>query len=175
MALLTDLIPFSMDDNERGEVVSRNLSYLSAELSADGEEIALKDGTAESIFGANDVIIDAEDVLVGSGNAITREQNGTTGAIHKLGAMVRLKGGTEVATFTFTGSETVTGIRMGANVPGMWQIKINDDWGPPFFTGGLGQEVFFPFSGIQPAENDEVVVVAWTNELSGNFWAWTHR
>ena len=171
---LANLVPFSMDDNERGVAVSRNLSYLSAELSADGEEISLKDGTAADIFGANDVIIDNEDVLVGSGNAITREQNETTGAIHQLGAMARLKGGTTIATFTFTGAETVTGIRMGANVPGMWQIKVNDDWGPPFFTGGLGQEVFFPFSGIQPAESDEIVIVAWTNSLSGNFWAWTH-
>ena len=103
---VADIFPFSMTDNERGLTIERNLSRLTAELSADGETIALKHGTAESIFGANDVIIDQEDVLVGSGNAITREQNETTGAIHKLDAIVRLKGGTLITTFTFTGEET---------------------------------------------------------------------
>jgi hypothetical protein len=175
MSLLTDIIPFSMTDNERGAVVNRNLSYLTAELAADGLSISLKDGTANALFGANEIIIDLEDILVGSVNAITRERNGTTGAIHKVGAVVRLKGGTEIAEFTFTGAETITGIWVSGNAPAMYQFKFNADLGPMKFTGGMGQEVFLPFSEVQPGVGGVITVLAWTNVASLNTWAYVTR
>ena len=175
MSLLTDIFPHSMTDNERGAVVNRNLSFLSLELTAAAESISLKDGEANALFGANDIIIDNEDILVGSGNAITREQNGTTGAVHKTGAMVRLKGGAEIATFTFDGSQSITGIWAGGNAPGAYQLKFGSSYGPMKFTGGLGQEVFLPFSGIQPENGDTIKVLAWTNQASMNAWAYVTR
>ena len=63
---------------------------------------------------------------------------------------------------------------MTGNAPAMFQVKVNDSYGPPFFTGGLGQEQFFPFSGIKPAENDEIALVGWTEVASAVFWAYCH-
>ncbi len=175
MSFLTDMVPFSMPDNERGKTINRNLSFLTAQLEIGGETIALKDGDADDLFGANDIIIGPEDILVGSGNAITRAQNSTPDSLHKDEAMVRLKGGTLVTSFEFGGTQAMTGIRAGGNVPGMFQMKFNSDWGPMLWTGGFGQEVFFPFSGYQPLGTDIAYIYAWTNSISGLFAAWCHR
>jgi hypothetical protein len=176
MALLTEIFPFSMSDNERGETVVRNMTFLSAELSADGETISLKDGDAEDLFGsASELIINQEDVLVGSGNAITREQNGTTGVIHLLGAMVRLKDGKQLTSHEFTGVESVTGFWAGGNAPGAYQLKSGSNYGPMKFTGGMGQEVFLPFSGIQPGAGETIAVLAWTSYPVMDAWAYATR
>ena len=175
MSFLTDVVPFSMPDNERGKTINRNLSFLTAQLEIAGGTIALKDGDADDLFGANDIIIGPEDILVGSGNAITRAQNGTPDSLHKNEAMVRLKGGTLVVSLEFTGSVAMTGIRAGGNVPGMFQMKFNSDWGPMLWSGGFGQEVFFPFSGYQPLITDIAHIYVWTNSISGVFSAWYHR
>ncbi|MBW7995355.1 MAG: hypothetical protein FVQ81_02045 [Candidatus Glassbacteria bacterium] len=175
MSLLTDIIPFSMADNKRGITVERNISSLSAQLEIGAGTISLKDGTANDIFGANDVIIGAEDVLVGAGDNITRAQNGTADILHRLGATVRLLGGATIATFSFTGSESVTGIRAECNGPASFQLTFDGLYTPMMHTGGLGQSVFFPFSGIQPDAGAVVIVLGWTNLLSADFWAWCHR
>jgi len=176
MTLITDFFPLMMTDMERGITVTRNLSVLTAQLEIAATSWSLKDGTGEAIFGENEtVIIGPEDILVGEDDAITRAQNSTPDSLHLNGAMVRLKGGTTIATFTFTGAETITGIRANGNVPGMYQLKIGSDYGPPLFSGGLGQEVFLPFSGIQPDNEFAVAVLCWTQQPSGVFWAYTHR
>jgi hypothetical protein len=177
MSFLTNVIPLSMTSNKYGVAVVKNLSHLAAELSAVAEEVSLRaaDGTANALFGANDVIIDSEEILVGSGNAITRAQNGTSGAIHKSGAMVRLKDGQTIATLTFTGAEAITGIWVSGNAPGSYQLKFDSDYGPMKFTGAMGQEIFLPFSGITPEAGQEITVLAWTNQASMNAWAYVTR
>ena len=176
MTLITDMFPLMMTDMERGVTVNRNLSVLTAQLEIAADTWSLKDGTGEAIFGdGNTAIIGPEDILVGAGDVITRAQNGTPDSLHLSKAIVRLKGGTEIASFAFTGSQTITGIRANGNVPGMYQLKISSDYGPPLFSGGFGQEVFLPFSGIQPENGFTVKVLCWTQQASGVFWAYTHR
>lgn len=175
MALINEIFPLIMTDMERGATILRNLSYLTADISSGATSWTLRDGTGADLFGANDVIVDSEDILVGAVNAITREQNGTTGAIHKNGAVVRLKGGATVATFTFTGGETITGIWVSGNGPAMYQIKCGSAFGPMKYTGGYGQEVFLPFSGITPQNGDTITILGWTNLASLNCWAYTTR
>jgi hypothetical protein len=176
---VADIFPFSMSNNELGFTVERNISPLSADLAEGAESLSIADGDdAEDVFGTSkQLIIGQEIVLLSSGNSITRGQGGTVDVAHPAPANVRLRGGTSIVTFTFTGvaAETFTAIGMKGNAPAMFQVKINDSYGMPFFTGGLGQEQFFPFSGLQPAENDTIELLCWTNVRVAEFWAGTNK
>ena len=164
---LSDLFPHQIRQK-----ISQNATHLAAVLDEDDEVISL----AEACFTPGDTLwIEAENVLLGAENAITRAQGGTQADSHPgpsgriPGAVVLLADGESLFSHEFSGTDAITGIRCKGDVEAWFGVKMSGDLIYIGESDPERNEFFFPFSEKTPSQGDTVEVVVWCFYESGVF------
>ncbi|KKL94730.1 hypothetical protein LCGC14_1861740 [marine sediment metagenome] len=165
---------FVAHTGERGIQIAQNATVLDAAMDDSQVTFSLRDNPFSP---SDDLIIQNEQVLLGTYPAITREQNSTTGAEHSNGSNVLLKGGTTLKSHTFDGSESISAIRCSGSVEAWYGIIEGTTVRYIAKSDADRLEIFFPIIQITPDNNDILKVVVWNfypeldDEDGKMFWA----